>query len=88
MANKKQKVNNKLHITLVKQMVTLSTSGFGLVSALAWNNVIQELVNNYIKKFLPQGSSIISLFLYAIIITSLAVFVTFQLSKILKHLEE
>jgi len=79
--------DKNLHIEIVKQMVTLSTSGFGLVAALAWNGVIQEIVNDYIKKWLPNGSGLISLLIYAIIITALAVFVTLQLSKLLKRLE-
>ena len=79
--------DKNLHIEIVKQMVTLSTSGFGLVAALAWNGVIQEIVNDYIKKWLPNGSGLISLLIYAIIITALAVFVTLQLAKLLKRLE-
>lgn len=82
-----KKHDKKLHIEVVRQMVTLSTSGFGLVAALAWNSVIQEIVNDYIKKWLPQGSGLISLLIYAIIITILAVFVTLELSKLLKRLE-
>lgn len=77
----------KFHVELVKQMITLSSSGFGLVAALAWNNVIQEFVNNYIKKVLPNGSGILSLLVYAIIITLLAVFVTYQLSKLLEKVK-
>jgi cytochrome b subunit of formate dehydrogenase len=76
-----------LHIAIVRQMLTLATSGFGLVSALAWNSVIQEFVNGYVKKWLPQGSGLISLLIYAIIITVLAVLVTLQLSKLLRKLE-
>jgi len=72
----------KLHQELVKQMLTLATSGFGLVAALAWNSLIQELVNSYVKKFLPNGSGIISLLIYALVVTILAVFVTYQLSKV------
>lgn len=64
-------------------MVTLSTSGFGLVAALAWNNVIQEFVNNYVRKVLPDGSGLWSLFIYAVIVTLLAVLVTYQLTRIL-----
>ena len=64
-------------------MLTLATSGFGLVAALAWNNVIQEFVNNYIKKLLPNGSTIWSLLIYAVVVTILAVVITLQLSKIL-----
>lgn len=78
----------RLHIELLRQMLTLATSGFGLVAALAWNNLIQEFVNNYIKKWLPNGSGLTSLFLYAIIITVLAVTITFQLSKLLQKLQE
>lgn len=85
---KKAKKPNKLHSEVIRQMLTLATSGFGLVAALAWNNVIQEFVNNYVKKWLPQSSGIISLLLYAIVITMLAVFVTLQLSKILERFEK
>ncbi len=82
-----KKEQEQLTLSLLKQMVTLTTSGFGLVAALAWNNVIQDLVNNYIKPYLPQGSSLFSLFLYAVIITSLAVLVTYNLTKVVKKLE-
>jgi hypothetical protein len=68
-------------------MVTLSTSGFGLVAALAWNSVIQEFVKSYINKWLPEGGGLISLFLYAVIVTCLAVLVTYQLTKLLDRLE-
>ncbi len=71
-----------LHKELVKQMLTLATSGFGLVAALAWNNLIQEFVNSYVKKILPNGSGIISLLIYALVVTILAVIITYQLSKI------
>jgi hypothetical protein len=81
--NSRNKTEEKqLHQELIKQMLTLATSGFGLVAALAWNSLIQELVNSYVKKFLPNGSGIISLLIYALVVTVLAVFVTYQLSKI------
>lgn len=87
MADEKTKKEKKLHVEVVRQMITLSTSGFGLIAALAWNNVIQEFVNDYVKKFLPQGSGLTSLFLYAILITMLAVLITYQLSKLLDRLD-
>lgn len=74
----------ELHIEIIKQMITLATSGFGFVAALAWNNVIQEFVKNYVSIWLPKGGGLASLLLYAVIITILAVFVTYQLSKLLK----
>lgn len=87
MAISKKKERQKLHVEAVKQMVTLSTSGFGLVAALAWNSVIQEFVNDYIKKWLPSGSGLISLLIYAIIITLLAVTVTLNLSRLAEKLQ-
>lgn len=77
-----------LHIDVVRQLITLSTSGFGLVAALAWNNVIQEFVNTYVKKYLAVDSGLISLLLYAILITVIAVLVTYQLSSLLQKVEK
>lgn len=86
--NSREKPTKKaLHKELVKQMLTLATSGFGLVAALAWNNLIQEFVANYVKKFLPNGGSIISLLIYALVVTILAVIITYQLSKISERLK-
>jgi hypothetical protein len=89
MATKKKTVEDKkLAAEVVKQMVTLSTSGFGLVAALAWNSVIQEFVNGYVKKWLPNGSGIISLLIYAVIVTVLAVLVTLQLTRLSEKLQK
>lgn len=82
------KRKKRLHVTILKQMLTLATSGFGLVAALAWNNVIRELVDVHIKPYLPQGSGVISLFAYAIIITVIAVTVTYQLSMLIEQIEK
>lgn len=81
---KNKEEEKKFHTEVVKQMLALATSGFGLVAALAWNNLIQEFVNTYIKKVLPDGSGIWSLLIYAVIVTLLAVVITYNLSKILK----
>jgi len=88
MPKNSRKDSKKLHIELVKQMLTLATSGFGLVAALAWNSLIQEFVNSYVKKWLPANSGIISLLIYAVVITVLAVFITYQLSKLSEKLQE
>ena len=85
--NKKKK-ERRLHLAILKQLVTLSTSGFGLVAALAWNNVIQELVNSYIKPYFSQGSSVISLLIYAVLVTVLAVTVTYNLTKVVEKVEK
>lgn len=71
---------------LADQLVTLTTSAFGLVAALAWNEAIQAFVNSYIAKFYPEGSTVISKFLYAVLVTLLAVLITYQLSRIAARL--
>lgn len=73
---------------MIQQMLTLATSGFGLVAALAWNNVIQEFVDNYVKTWLPGGGGLLSLLIYAILVTVLAVLVTLQLSHIKQGIEK
>lgn len=87
MPSNSRKDSKKLHAMLAKQMLTLATAAFGLVAALAWNSLIQEFVNSYVKKFLPNGSGIISLLIYALVVTVLAVFVTYQLSKLSERFE-
>jgi hypothetical protein len=83
-----KEANSDLSLTIVKQMTTLSSTGFSLVAALAWNNVIREAVDSYIKPYISRGSGIISLLIYAILVTILAVTVTLQLAKIEKKLTD
>jgi len=78
----------RYQLALVTQMLKLATNAFGLVAALAWNNVIKEFVAVYIKPLIGEGSGIISLLIYAIIITILAVTTTLQLSKLKQTLGE
>lgn len=87
MAETETKKQKRLRIEIVKQMLTLATAGFGLVAALAWNSLIQDVVTTYIKPYLP-AVGILSQLLYAVLITILAVFITFQLSKLLDKLED
>lgn len=68
-------------------MLTLTTSGFGLVAALAWNDAIKGVIDKYLKPFLGEGSNIFSLLIYAVIVTVLAVFITLQLTKLQSRLE-
>ncbi|MBI2039561.1 hypothetical protein HYT18_00635 [Candidatus Microgenomates bacterium] len=70
------------HKELIRQLVTLSTSAFGLAAALAWNEAIQTFVKQYIERYFPEQSGVISKFIYAIIITVLGVFITYQLSRL------
>ncbi|MCR4324674.1 MAG: DUF5654 family protein [Candidatus Curtissbacteria bacterium] len=73
---------------LLKQLVTLSTSGFGVVAALAWNEAIQTFINDYIVGYLTIGSGLASKFIYAILVTTFAVLVTYQLSMLVREEEK
>ena len=80
--NMAKKVNRfSFHKELMQQLVTLSTSAFGLAAALAWNDTIQQTVKEFIEPRLP-GSGILSRFIYAAIVTALGVIVTFELSRL------
>ncbi len=72
----------KYQLSVIKQMLKLATTGFGLVAALAWNELIKTFINDYIKTKISVGSGIISLLIYAVIITALAVTITLQLNKL------
>lgn len=74
-------------LAVITNMVTLATSGFGLVVALAWNQVIQDVVKRYIDPYLGKDGGMISLLIYAVLMTILAVMVTMQLSAIQKRVE-
>lgn len=75
-------------LAVINNVITLATSGFGLVVALAWNAAIQKAVATYIDPYLGKNGGTISLFLYAIIITILAVLVVMQLASIQKKILE
>jgi hypothetical protein len=79
---KPPKSSKELPRAVIKQMTTLATSGFGLVAALAWNNVIKETVDIYIKPIIGEKSGLFSLIIYALLVTALALIVTLQLSKL------
>lgn len=73
-------------LALVRNMVNLATSGFGVVVALAWNEVIQNAVKTYIDPYLGKNSGMASLVIYAVLMTTLAVVVTMQLTSLEKQL--
>ncbi len=59
-------------------MIALASVAFGIIAALAWNTAISDLI----KQLLPPGQGIISEFIYAVIITIIAVVVMVQLGKL------
>ncbi len=83
---KKKKFVKPLPHTIVNQIVTLISTSFGLVAALAWNEAIKEYVNVFIKPYFARGSGVISLFIYAVGITIVAVVITIQSALLLKKI--
>ena len=63
-------------------MISLASAAFGVIAALAWNAAITELF----KTYLPAGSGIVGLFIYAIIVTFIAVTVMVNLAKTAERL--
>ncbi len=60
---------------VIEKFTTLITTAFGLVAALAWNDVIKQFIENLdLKNFGP--------IVYAFIVTLLAVFATVWLGKL------
>ena len=62
----------------LQTMISLASAAFGVVAALAWNSAITALV----RQIFGSGAQVISLFLYAIIITVIAVIVMVNLGKV------
>lgn len=83
-SNTKKQEDKKFHQKLINQVLTLATTGFGLVAALAWNDTIQQFVKAFIEPRIP-GSGLLSRLIYAVLITGLAVFITYQLSRLASH---
>lgn len=75
-------------LSVVRQMATLSSSGFSLVAALAWNDVIRRFIDEFIKPYISKGSGIIAQLIYAVGITVIVVLFTLQLAWIQERLEQ
>ena len=79
----------KLHLEIVTQMLSLATSAFGLVAALAWNTTLQTFIKDFVEPFIPKGSSLIlSQLLYTLAITVLVVLITLYLSNLKDRLQK
>lgn len=64
--------------TYLGTMIALATVAFGLIAAGAWNKFITDLI----ALFLKPGAGIWAEFLYAVIITIIAIVVVQNLGKL------
>ncbi len=76
--------NKNLRSEFLKTMTGLITAAFGLVAALAWNDTIKAMIN----RFVPAGSGLKSMLIYAIIVTVIAVVVTYYVGKLTQAAKE
>lgn len=65
-------------LTVIKTIITLVTTAFGLVAGLAWNDAIQKLI----ESVMGAGDALSGLFIYAIVVTIIAVVVTILLARV------
>jgi len=70
-------------VQILETVAALMTAAFGLIAALAWNDTIKSLINDYIK----SGSGTVALIVYAIIITIIAVIATLFIARALGRLK-
>ena len=81
---KPKKISRKIRLAkefnsqFIQTFSTLLTSAFGLVAAFAWNDLVKALIDKYIS----SGQGVISRLIYALLVTFLAVLVSYQLGKI------
>ena len=63
---------------VIEKLAALITAAFGLVAALAWNGAIQETF----KKIFGENGSLWSMFIYAVVVTILAVIATIWIGNV------
>jgi hypothetical protein len=64
--------------TYLGTMISLATVAFGLIAAGAWN----KFISDFIALFLRPGAGLWAEFIYAVIITIVAIFVVSNLGKL------
>ena len=69
---------------VLQTIATLLTTAFGLIAALAWN----EAIKARIAQFLPKGSDLMGLLIYAVLITIIAVVATIIIGRAISQPEE
>ena len=68
----------ELKPTYLGTMISLATVAFGLIAAGAWN----KFITDFIGLFLKSGTGVWAEFIYAVIITIIAIVVVQNLGKI------
>lgn len=76
--SRSKRIAKEFNASFIETLTTLLTTAFGLVAAFAWN----EVVKSAISKYIAPGSTVLSQLIYAVMVTLLAVLISFQLGKL------
>ena len=77
-------MSSEFKIQLLETFAALITAAFGLVAALAWNETIKTAV----AMVFDTEDDLVGLLIYAIIVTILAVIMTFWIARALGKAKE
>ena len=69
---------NEVTKMIMETILALITTAFAFVAGSEWNSAIQELI----ETFIGTGDALPSLFIYAIIVTVIAVIVTVLIARV------
>ncbi len=69
--------SDEFKVQLLETFASLITAAFGLVAALAWNDTIKAVV----KEVFGSSDDLTGMFVYAIIVTVLAVIMTLLIAR-------
>lgn len=70
----------------VATMASLASAGFGVMAALAWNEAVKAAVDVVFPANKGHFGKITSLFVYAAVVTSIAVIVVNSLARLTERL--
>lgn len=69
---------NEVTKMIMETILALITTAFAFVAGSAWNSAIQKLI----ESFIGTGDALPSLFIYAIVVTIIAVIVTVIIARV------
>ena len=75
---------NAMKKAMLEKFTVLMTAAFGLVAALAWNDTIKAIF----AEIWGDQSTVVAMIFYAIIVTIIAVIVTYYIGKAENHVKE